>query len=91
MKFKNIHKYLYIYFKSCILYLKNTFFDEFFFQLSCGSYTFISYKLNDSGTCLTTHTSFQEENDACRFQSKIPLIVKLKKLLKEVEIQTKYE
>lgn len=60
------------------------------FQLSCGSYTFLSYKLADCGNCLTTNTSFQDESSSCTFEPRVPISVKLKKLLKDVEIQTKY-
>jgi len=52
---------------------------------------FLSYKLADCGTCLTTNTSFQNEDDTCAFEPRIPITVKLKKLLKDVEIQSKYE
>ena len=59
--------------------------------MSCGSYTFLSYKLADCGTCLTTNTSFEDESGASAFEPRVPVTVKLKKLLKDVEIQTKYE
>lgn len=61
--------------------------------MSCGSYTFLSYKLADCGTCLTTNTSTQDDIDSgtSAFEPRIPITVKLKKLLKDVEIQTKYE
>jgi len=59
--------------------------------LSCGSYTFLSYKLEDCGTCLTTNTSFQDDNGTSAFEPRVPVTVKLKNLLKDVEIQTKYE
>lgn len=59
------------------------------FQLSCGSYTFLSYKLADCGNCLTTNTSFQDESGKSIFEPRVPIIVKLEKLLKEVQIQTK--
>jgi len=52
---------------------------------------FLSYKLADCGTCLTTNTSFQDESDTCVFEPRVPITVKLKKLLKDVEIQSKYE
>lgn len=65
--------------------------NEIIFQLSCGSYIFLSYKLADCGTCLTTNTSFQEESGTCAFEPRVPITVKLKKLLKDVEVQTKYE
>ncbi|XP_026821602.1 mitogen-activated protein kinase kinase kinase 15 isoform X1 [Rhopalosiphum maidis] len=58
-------------------------------KLSCGSYTFLSYKLEDCGTCLTTNTSFQDENGASAFEPRVPVTVKLRNLLKDVEIQTK--
>lgn len=52
---------------------------------------FLSYKLADCGTCLTTNTSFQDEGDGCAFEPRVPITIKLKKLLKDVEIQSKYE
>ncbi|XP_027836308.1 mitogen-activated protein kinase kinase kinase 15 isoform X2 [Aphis gossypii] len=58
-------------------------------KLSCGSYTFLSYKLEDCGTCLTTNTSFQDDNGTSAFEPRVPVTVKLKNLLKDVEIQTK--
>lgn len=58
--------------------------------MSCGSYTFLSYKLADCGTCLTTNTSFQDESGGSTFEPRVPVTVKLRKLLKDVEIQTKY-
>ncbi|KAL4096972.1 hypothetical protein QTP88_021830 [Uroleucon formosanum] len=58
-------------------------------KLSCGSYTFLSYKLEDCGTCLTTNTSFQDESGGSAFEPRVPVTVKLKNLLKDVEIQTK--
>lgn len=61
------------------------------FQLSCGSYTFLSYKLADCGSCLTTNTSFQDDGSSSNFEPRVPITVKLQKLLKDVEIQTKYE
>lgn len=59
------------------------------FQLSCGSYTFLSYKLADCENCLTTNTSYQDEGGKSAFEPRVPITVKLKKLLKDVEIQTK--
>lgn len=59
--------------------------------MSCDSYTFISYKLAECGSCLTTNTSFQNESGNSAFEPRVPITVKLKKLLKDVEIQTKYE
>lgn len=63
-----------------------------FFQLPC-SYAFLSYKLADCGTCLTTNISSQDDIDGSTsaFEPRLPITVKLKKLLKDVEIQTKYE
>ncbi|XP_025424577.1 mitogen-activated protein kinase kinase kinase 15 isoform X4 [Sipha flava] len=58
-------------------------------KLSCGSYTFVSYKLAECGTCLTTNTSFEDKNGTTTFEPRVPITVKLKKLLKDVEIQTK--
>ncbi|XP_050533879.1 mitogen-activated protein kinase kinase kinase 15 isoform X2 [Daktulosphaira vitifoliae] len=58
-------------------------------KLSCGAYTFISYKLADCGTCLTTNPSFQDENGSSTFEPRLPITIKLKKLLQDVEIQSK--
>ncbi|XP_050428369.1 mitogen-activated protein kinase kinase kinase 15 isoform X3 [Adelges cooleyi] len=58
-------------------------------KLSCGAYTFLSYKLADCGSCLTTNPSFQDESGTSAFEPRVPITVKLKKLLQDVEIQTK--
>ncbi|CAH0386318.1 unnamed protein product [Bemisia tabaci] len=57
-------------------------------KLSCGSYTFLSYRLNDSGVCLTTNPNVLcDASD--QVEPRVPITVKLKKLLENVEIQSK--
>jgi hypothetical protein len=54
------------------------------FQNSCGNYTFLPYKLADGNTCVITNPAFDEP-----FAGKQTLMARLKKLLLEVEIQSK--
>ncbi|XP_055927798.1 mitogen-activated protein kinase kinase kinase 15-like isoform X2 [Argiope bruennichi] len=57
-------------------------------KLSCGGYTLLSYKLNDNGQCVLTDPSGRHlPLDSA--ESKILLSFRLKKLLQEVEIQSK--
>lgn len=60
------------------------------FQLSCANYTFtlLPYKLNDNGQCVLTDTTGVRHSDDSS-ESKISLSCRLKKMLQEVEIQTK--
>ncbi|KAK9881035.1 hypothetical protein WA026_014378 [Henosepilachna vigintioctopunctata] len=48
-------------------------------KLSCSNYTFISYKLSDDGLCIVSGSKSED----------VELSQKLKKLLQDVEIQTK--
>ncbi|XP_063226712.1 mitogen-activated protein kinase kinase kinase 15 isoform X2 [Bacillus rossius redtenbacheri] len=57
-------------------------------KLSCGSYTFVSYRLVECGTCVTTDPVRMagEEN---ALDPKQHLTLRLKKLLQDVEVQSK--
>ncbi|XP_065351801.1 mitogen-activated protein kinase kinase kinase 15 isoform X2 [Cloeon dipterum] len=59
-------------------------------KTSCGSYTFISYRVVECGTCFTTNPAtanvIGEENSP---DTRQPLSSKLRKLLQDVEIQSK--
>ncbi|XP_059490906.1 mitogen-activated protein kinase kinase kinase 15 isoform X2 [Neocloeon triangulifer] len=59
-------------------------------KTSCGCYTFISYRVSDCGTCFTTNPAtanvIGEENSP---DTRQPLSTKLRKLLQDVEIQSK--
>ncbi|XP_035233225.1 mitogen-activated protein kinase kinase kinase 15-like isoform X1 [Stegodyphus dumicola] len=57
-------------------------------KLSCANYMFLSYKLNDSGQCVLTDPSGVRGADDGS-ESKIVLSCRLKKMLQEVEVQTK--
>lgn len=57
-------------------------------KISCGSYTFLPYKLLDTGSCIVTNPvkgKFIEET----LDSKQWLLARVKKLLQDVEIQSK--
>ncbi|GFY71567.1 hypothetical protein TNIN_459971 [Trichonephila inaurata madagascariensis] len=58
-------------------------------KLSCGNYTLLSYKLNDNGQCVLTDPSGVRHLPGESAESKISLSYRLKKLLQEVEIQSK--
>lgn len=60
-------------------------------KISCGSYTFVAYKSNDVGTCNVTLSSCTSKvaGDEAVQDSKPYLCMKLKKLLQDVEIQSK--
>ncbi|XP_069698242.1 mitogen-activated protein kinase kinase kinase 15 isoform X5 [Periplaneta americana] len=59
-------------------------------KLSCGSYTFVSYRLVDCGTCVTTNpTSVRVPGEESAVDPKQHLTIKLKKLLQDVEVQSK--
>ncbi|XP_046667133.1 mitogen-activated protein kinase kinase kinase 15 isoform X2 [Homalodisca vitripennis] len=56
-------------------------------KLSCGNYSFISYRLAECGSCLLTHPAVDRlDKDTPDSQ---PLTFKLKKLLQDVEVQAK--
>nr|CAD7256032.1 unnamed protein product [Timema shepardi] len=52
-------------------------------QLSCGSYTFVSYRLVECGTCVTTSPMREETN----LDPKQHLTLRLRKLLQDVEAE----
>lgn len=59
-------------------------------KLSCGSYTFVSYRLVDCGTCVTTNpTPVSVPGVENPVDPKQHLTIKLKKLLQDVEVQSK--
>ncbi|PSN44121.1 Mitogen-activated protein kinase kinase kinase 15 [Blattella germanica] len=59
-------------------------------KLSCGSYTFVSYRLIDCGTCVTTNpTTVRVPGEESAVDPKQHLTLKLKKLLQDVEVQSK--
>lgn len=59
-------------------------------KLSCGSYTFLSYRLSECGSCMITNPAAERVSvkDSCTDASQL-LIIRLKKLLQDVEVQTK--
>ncbi|XP_049834926.1 mitogen-activated protein kinase kinase kinase 15 isoform X2 [Schistocerca gregaria] len=59
-------------------------------KISCGSYTFVSYRLLDCGTCVTTNPAAARlTGEEGSLDPKQHLTIKLKKLLQDVEIQSK--
>lgn len=52
-------------------------------KISCGNYTFLPYVLQECGSCVLTNAT-KESSD-----NKQSLMLRLKKLLMEVEIQSK--
>ncbi|XP_075217555.1 apoptotic signal-regulating kinase 1 isoform X2 [Lycorma delicatula] len=59
-------------------------------KLSCGSYTFISYRMTECGSCVTTNpTSERVHGKETALEPHQPLTVALKKLLQVVEVQAK--
>ncbi|KAK0168323.1 hypothetical protein PV327_002140 [Microctonus hyperodae] len=54
-------------------------------KVSCGSYTFVSYRLLECGTCVTTSSRGGEEI----IDPKQHLTLKLKKIFQDVEVQSK--
>uniref|UniRef100_A0A8D8RUT1 mitogen-activated protein kinase kinase kinase n=1 Tax=Cacopsylla melanoneura TaxID=428564 RepID=A0A8D8RUT1_9HEMI len=58
-------------------------------KISCQGYTFVTYRLQDCGSCLTTHTVSITSEQMPNLEPRVPLTVKLKKFLQEVEIQAK--
>ncbi|KAF9810098.1 hypothetical protein SFRURICE_011266 [Spodoptera frugiperda] len=58
-------------------------------QLSLPNFLFVSYKLTEAGTCVTTNpaaTKFKGDDSA---DPKQPLTLRLKNILQDVEVQTK--
>lgn len=52
-------------------------------QISCGSYTFLPYVLQECGSCVLTNANKESP------ENKLSLMLRLKKLMQEVEIQSK--
>lgn len=57
-------------------------------KLSCGSYTFVSYRVLECGTCVTTTISTSRTGEES-IDPKQHLSLKLKKLFQYVEVQSK--
>lgn len=60
-------------------------------KISCASYTFVAYKLNDVGVCNVTLSSCVSKvsGEEAVPDGKLHLAYKLKKLLQDVEVQSK--
>ncbi|KAI5732534.1 hypothetical protein M8J76_001396 [Diaphorina citri] len=58
-------------------------------KMSCQGYTFVTYRLEDCGSCLTTHTLSVTSEQRPSLEPRVPLTVRLKKILQDVEIQSK--
>uniref|UniRef100_A0A1B6D1S4 mitogen-activated protein kinase kinase kinase n=2 Tax=Clastoptera arizonana TaxID=38151 RepID=A0A1B6D1S4_9HEMI len=59
-------------------------------KLSCGSYTFLSYRLNSNNMCVTTNPESERlAGIDLNCETQYTLIIKLKKLLQDVEVQSK--
>lgn len=65
-------------------------FNFYFIQLSCASYILITYRVSESdSSCLTT-SDLSPNKDDSTIEPRVPVSVKLKKLLQDVEVQSKY-
>ncbi|XP_012283349.1 mitogen-activated protein kinase kinase kinase 15 isoform X2 [Orussus abietinus] len=58
-------------------------------KLSCGSYTFVSYRVVDCGSCVATSPTTSRVTSEESVDPKQHLVQKLKKLFQDVEIQSK--
>ncbi|XP_066582045.1 mitogen-activated protein kinase kinase kinase 15 isoform X3 [Prorops nasuta] len=58
-------------------------------KLSCGSYTFVSYKVIECGTCVATSPAASRITGDEATDPKQYLTLKLKKLFQDVEVQSK--
>ncbi|XP_043471010.1 mitogen-activated protein kinase kinase kinase 15 isoform X1 [Leptopilina heterotoma] len=58
-------------------------------KLSCGSYTFVSYRVMECGTCVSTSPAASIVTGEEVIDPKQHLTLKLKKLFQDVEIQSK--
>ncbi|XP_014475481.1 PREDICTED: mitogen-activated protein kinase kinase kinase 15 isoform X1 [Dinoponera quadriceps] len=58
-------------------------------KLSCGSYTFVSYRVVECGTCVATNPAASRITGEEAIDPKQHLTLKLKKLFQDVEIQSK--
>lgn len=58
-------------------------------QLSCGSYTFVSYRVTECGSCVATCPATSRITGEESIDPKQHLTLKLKKLFQDVEVQSK--
>lgn len=58
-------------------------------QRSCSNYTFVSYRVLECGTCVETDPSIHRDESSLEPAFKIQLFVKLRRLLQDVEVQSK--
>lgn len=58
-------------------------------QLSCGSYTFVSYKLVEYGMCVTTNPAAAKFKGEDYTDPKQHLTLKLRQIFQDVEVQSK--
>ncbi|XP_019696307.1 mitogen-activated protein kinase kinase kinase 15 isoform X2 [Harpegnathos saltator] len=58
-------------------------------KLSCGSYTFVSYRVVECGSCVATNPAASRITGEEAIDPKQHLTLKLKKLFQDVEIQSK--
>ncbi|XP_054006439.1 mitogen-activated protein kinase kinase kinase 15 isoform X2 [Hylaeus anthracinus] len=58
-------------------------------KLSCGSYTFVSYRVVDCGSCVATNPATSRLTGEEVIDPKQHLTLKLKKLFQDVEVQSK--
>lgn len=61
----------------------------FYLQLSCGSYTFVSYRVLDCGLCAETSLASNRVTGEEVADPKQQLRLRLKKLFQDVEVQSK--
>lgn len=75
----------------CSSFIELVYMEIFFFiQLSCGSYTFVSYRVVEScGSCVATNPATSRITSEETIDPKQHLTLKLKKLFQDVEIQSK--
>lgn len=59
-------------------------------QLSCGNYTFVSYRVVECGSCVATNPATTRITGEEVIDPKQHLTLKLKKLFQDVEVQSKY-
>ncbi|XP_017889680.1 mitogen-activated protein kinase kinase kinase 15 isoform X2 [Ceratina calcarata] len=58
-------------------------------KLSCGNYTFVSYRLVECGSCVATNPATSRITGEEAIDPKQHLTIKLKKLFQDVEVQSK--
>lgn len=59
-------------------------------QLSCGNYTFVSYRVVECGSCVATNPATTRITGEEVIDPKQHLTLKLKKLFQDVGVQSKY-